>query len=101
MNENDGWCDDVNNKYYNQHVKLPFSGNYENLWRNDDIYDIIIPIGYNDKNIVAGKGSAIFFHIAKSDYSGTLGCVAVAINDMLEILRNLDKNSIITIINKD
>ena len=33
-------------------------------------------------------GSAIFLHLARPDYSGTEGCVAVAGGDMLEFLRD-------------
>jgi L,D-peptidoglycan transpeptidase YkuD (ErfK/YbiS/YcfS/YnhG family) len=32
-------------------------------------------------------GSAIFMHLARADYSGTEGCVAVALPDMLDFLR--------------
>lgn len=93
IHQNDGWCDDVKSPDYNLHVNLPFAGSHEQLWRNDNIYDIIVPIGFNDTDIIPGKGSAIFFHLAKPDYSPTLGCVAVALPDMLEILAKIDNNA--------
>ena len=100
LHKDDGWCDAPQNPKYNLHVKLPFPASHEELWREDHTYDIIVPIGFNDTNIVPGKGSAIFFHIAKPGYTPTLGCVAVALPDMLEILANVDKDTQIVIGNK-
>ncbi|MEZ5690691.1 MAG: L,D-transpeptidase family protein [Rickettsiales bacterium] len=97
ITQNDGWCDDVNSPDYNNHVKLPFEFSHEKLWREDDVYDLIIPLGYNDSPIVRGKGSAIFVHIAKPDYSGTEGCVALAKEDLLEILPYLSTKTCIEI----
>lgn len=86
INEDDGWCDEPTHPDYNRAVKLPFSASHEKLWRDDHMYDIIVPMGYNDAPVVAGKGSAIFLHIAKPDYSTTEGCVAVNMQDMLTLL---------------
>ena len=86
IKENDGWCDAPENEYYNKHIKLPFAASHEILWREDNIYDIIVPLGFNDEQIIKGGGSAIFFHLARPDYSPTLGCIAVSLEDMLEIL---------------
>ncbi|HEU5047715.1 MAG TPA: L,D-transpeptidase family protein [Rickettsiales bacterium] len=95
--EDDGWCDAPEHKDYNKHVKLPFPASHEKLWREDHMYDIIVPIGFNDTEIVPGKGSAIFFHLAKPDYSPTLGCVAISLEHMLEILRTVDETTLIVI----
>lgn len=86
ITRDDAWCDDVDSKSYNQHIKLPFKGSYENLWRNDALYDVVIVIGYNDKPIKTGKGSAIFLHIAQNQYQPTHGCITLAKNDLLAIL---------------
>ncbi len=86
--EDDGWCDDPAHPQYNRHVKLPFSASHELLWRQEHVYDIIVPIGFNDSPVVPGMGSAIFLHLARPDYAPTLGCVAVSLADMLEILEN-------------
>ena len=58
----------------------------ETLWRSDGIYDVIAVLGYNDRPVVPGKGSAIFLHIARPNYSPTLGCVALARENLLEFL---------------
>lgn len=86
IHENDGWCDDPKSAEYNKYIPLPFTASCENLWRDDNVYDLIIPLGYNDDPIVAGKGSAIFMHLAHDDYRGTEGCIALAKADLLEIL---------------
>ena len=86
IHEDDGWCDASDAREYNKHIKLPFHASHEKLWREDDVYDLIIPLGYNDSPIIPGKGSAIFMHVAKPDYAGTEGCVALARENLLEIL---------------
>jgi L,D-peptidoglycan transpeptidase YkuD (ErfK/YbiS/YcfS/YnhG family) len=97
IHEDDGWCDDPTQPEYNRHVKLPYCGSHENLFREEHVYDIIVPIGFNDSPVVPGKGSAIFLHLAHADYSPTLGCVAVALDDMLLILEKLTLQSRIVI----
>lgn len=97
LHPDDGWCDAPADAHYNRHVKLPFSASHEQLWRQDHTYDIIVPIGFNDVDIVPGKGSAIFFHLAKPDYAPTLGCIAVALPDMMEILKGIDEKSLMSI----
>lgn len=70
---------------------LSFS--YERLWRDDDAYDLIVPLGYNDNPPVPGKGSAIFLHCARPDWRGTEGCVALAKDDLLEVLAQIEANA--------
>lgn len=94
----DGWCDDVSHTDYNTHIKLPHPARNEKLWRDDHVYDIIIPLGYNDNPVIAGRGSAIFFHLAHNDFRGTEGCVAIAISDMLKLLPNLTRDAQIEIV---
>ena len=93
IGQDDGWCDAPSHPDYNLHIKLPFAASHEQLWRQDHTYDIIVPLGFNDEDIVPGKGSAIFFHLVKPGYPPTLGCVAVALPDMLEILAKVDKTT--------
>ena len=71
INKNSGWCDDIRSTYYNKFIKFPFSYNAEFLYREDDIYNIICVINYNTNPIIKNKGSAIFLHVANSDYAET------------------------------
>ena len=85
----DGWCDAGDDPNYNRLVKLPYGASAETLWREDGLYDLVAVIGFNDHPVVAGKGSAIFLHIAKPDYAPTAGCVALARADLLAALEQL------------
>lgn len=82
LRPNDGWCDAPDDPHYNRQVSLPYSASHERLWRDDSIYDIIVILGHNDDPPVPGRGSAIFLHIARPGYTGTEGCVALALDDL-------------------
>lgn len=81
-----GWCDDPASPLYNRPVLTPFAMSHENLWREDHVYDLIVPLGYNDDPVIPSAGSAIFLHLARPDYSPTEGCVACALPDLLALL---------------
>ncbi|HWQ08509.1 MAG TPA: L,D-transpeptidase family protein [Holophaga sp.] len=99
LSKDDGWCDAPGDPAYNHAVKLPFAPSHEELWREKDaLYDLIVPIGYNDEPVVPGRGSAIFLHIASPAYGPTAGCVAVSKEDLLEILTSVGPASRITIL---
>jgi L,D-peptidoglycan transpeptidase YkuD (ErfK/YbiS/YcfS/YnhG family) len=85
----DGWCDAPDDPNYNRLVKLPYPASAETMWREDHLYDLVAVLGYNDDPVVAGKGSAIFLHLARSDYSATQGCVALAYGDALAAISQL------------
>jgi len=89
LQPDDGWCDDPQSPDYNQPVKLPFSASHEALWRTDHIYDIIVVLGHNDAPPIPGKGSAVFFHLARENYHPTEGCIAVSLPNMLDILKKI------------
>ncbi len=86
----DGWCDDPHAAAYNTQVRLPFAAGHERLWRDDGIYDAIVILGHNDDPPRPGAGSAIFLHVARHDYPPTQGCVALALPDLLTVLREAD-----------
>ena len=89
----DGWCDAPSDPNYNRMVRHPYPASAEHLWRRDGIYDLIVVVGYNDAPVVSGKGSAIFLHIARPDYSATAGCVAFSRRDLVTILGMLSPAS--------
>jgi len=82
----DGWCDDPSDPAYNRPVRLPYPARCEKLWRADRLYDIVVPLGYNDDPVVAGRGSAIFLHVAHPDFAATEGCIALALDDLMAVL---------------
>jgi L,D-peptidoglycan transpeptidase YkuD (ErfK/YbiS/YcfS/YnhG family) len=65
--------------------------------RADGVYDIVVPLGFNDGPIVPGRGSAIFLHVARDGYTPTAGCVALARDDLLAMLGLLDQHPAIEI----
>jgi len=82
----DGWCDDATRRNYNQLVRLPQDGHYEELWRQDGLYDVIGVLGWNDSPVQRGRGSAIFLHVAAPDYRPTEGCIALSLADLQVVL---------------
>tara|TARA_Y100000590_G_scaffold365198_1_gene423955 strand:- start:1274 stop:1792 length:519 start_codon:yes stop_codon:yes gene_type:complete len=93
----DGWCDDPTDKNYNQLIKLPYSKSYEKLWRHDNLYNIIIVIGFNDSPAIPYKGSAIFLHCASKCYKPTDGCIALIESDISKILLSVNHETQISI----
>ena len=82
----DGWCDAPDDPAYNRPVKLPYPASAERMWRDDGLYDLVVVLGHNDDPPEAGRGSAIFLHLAKPDYAPTQGCVALARPDLEAVL---------------
>lgn len=86
MSETDGWCDDPADPAYNRPVALPYPASAERMWREDQLYDIVVILGHNDDPPVPGMGSAIFLHCAKPGYPPTQGCVALERADLEALL---------------
>ncbi len=98
IKKNMGWCDDIRfPKKYNKLCKIEKNIRSEKLTRKDNKYDLLIPIKYNFKRPISGRGSCIFIHLTK-DYKPTAGCVALREKDFLIMLKLIRKNSKIKII---
>ena len=97
IKKNMGWCNDSRSNKYNQEIHFPFKYRAEKLYRKDNIYDIFINIKYNYRPSVKKKGSAIFLHLAKTNYKPTSGCIAIAKKDFLNILPLINKQTRIAI----
>jgi L,D-peptidoglycan transpeptidase YkuD (ErfK/YbiS/YcfS/YnhG family) len=82
-----GWCDDPADAVYNRLIRLPYAARHERLWRDDEVYDLLTVIGYNDNPVEPGRGSAIFLHVAQSDFAPTEGCIAMRVADLSDLLR--------------
>ncbi len=82
----DGWCDDPSDPLYNRPVRLPYRARHERLWRQDEVYDLIVVLGHNDDPVVPGAGSAVFLHVARPDFSPTSGCIVLAREGLLQLL---------------
>ena len=91
------WSDHPQSKHYNKLIRFKDSS-YEYLYKENHTYDIILVINYNISPIIKGKGSAIFLHLAKKDFSATSGCIALKKKCLFEILEKLDINNRIRIV---
>ncbi len=94
----DGWSDDPADSQYNRPVRHPHRFSAERLWRDDNLYDVIIILGHNDGPPVPGLGSAIFLHCAAPDMASTEGCVTVACATLERCLPRLAPGDELTII---
>jgi L,D-peptidoglycan transpeptidase YkuD (ErfK/YbiS/YcfS/YnhG family) len=93
----DGWVDDSGDPQYNRLVSLPYPASHEDMWHDDDLYDIVVPTGYNMEAPIPGRGSAIFLHVASPDFAPTAGCIAIARDALVALLPLLGPGSTITI----
>ena len=94
ITKNCAWCDDPKSIYYNKYINVKRNFhvkniNFENLWREDDAYDLVIETSHNSSPVIKGKGSAIFVHCSFSDYSKTAGCVALKKKDLIFLIKNI------------
>ena len=97
IRKNMGWGDNVKDKKrYNKLIKFKKKFKCEPLFRRDFKYDFLIPITYNFKKRIPGKGSAIFLHLT-NNYKGTRGCIALKKSDFLILLKLINKNEKIVI----
>lgn len=92
-----GWCDAPTDAAYNQLVRYPWRASAEQLWRDDDVYDLIMVIGHNDDPVQANKGSAIFVHVAREAYTPTEGCVAISLDALRKLVTLVDADDRIVI----
>jgi L,D-peptidoglycan transpeptidase YkuD (ErfK/YbiS/YcfS/YnhG family) len=93
----DSWCEDPTDRHYNRLVKLSPRSRADSLNRADHLYDLVLVLGYNDRPRVRGRGSAIFLHLARPGYSPTEGCIALSRYDLLMLLAQLRRGSVIVV----
>ena len=91
------WCDDPADRHYNRLIERPAGEVEERLWRADRLYDVIVPLGWNDGPVVKGRGSAIFWHLSRPNRSPTAGCVAVEPAVFRKVLPRLAKKAVMRV----
>ena len=91
-----GWCNDPKHRFYNSLTTIRKKVKHEKMYRKDKKYDLGIVIDYNLKKPVPFKGSAIFIHLTQN-YKPTAGCIALGKNDMLVLLKIINKKTKINI----
>jgi L,D-peptidoglycan transpeptidase YkuD (ErfK/YbiS/YcfS/YnhG family) len=98
IRHNDGWCEDPRDRRYNRHVTVPTASNADRLARGDALYDFIIELDHNTRPRVAGRGSAVFIHIARDGFAPTAGCVALTMPALRRLIARLGPHTLIEII---
>jgi L,D-peptidoglycan transpeptidase YkuD (ErfK/YbiS/YcfS/YnhG family) len=91
------WCEDTTDRRYNRPFTRSASEPGDRLWRNDRLYDFIIELDHNTRPRVAGRGSAVFVHVARPNRSPTAGCVALRADSLRRLLLRAGRGTRIAI----
>jgi len=88
----DAWIDDPSLPEYNRHVTVdpaspPPWFEKQRMRHGDFAYEFLVEIRHNSDPPVAGRGSAIFFHIRRGETRPTSGCTTMARSDLVELIR--------------
>ncbi|MBA4786074.1 MAG: L,D-transpeptidase family protein [Rhizobiales bacterium] len=92
------WCDQPEHPSYNRLVRAPFRSSYEDMMRQDGLYDICLVLDWNITSRRRYRGSAIFFHLIKPGYPPTAGCVAISLKDMRRLIPFLRRGTIVRVL---
>ena len=93
----DAWCEDPGDRHYNRWIRRGAGEGGDRLKRADQLYDFIIEIDHNTRPRTAGRGSAVFLHLARDNFSPTAGCVAMTRSAMLRLLARIGPHTKIVI----
>jgi L,D-peptidoglycan transpeptidase YkuD (ErfK/YbiS/YcfS/YnhG family) len=83
---NDAWCEDPRDRRYNRPFRRAESESGDRLRRDDHLYDFIIELDHNTRPRIAGRGSAVFVHLARPGFGPTAGCVGLREGDLRRLL---------------
>ena len=92
------WCEDPADRRYNRPFRRSAGEAGDRLWRDDRLYDVVIEIDHNRRPRIAGRGSAVFIHLARPNGSPTAGCVALAAAALRRLLARLGPKTRIEIL---
>lgn len=93
------WSEDPRDRNYNRPVKRRPGAPGDRLQRKDHLYDLIVEIDHNTRPRIAGRGSAIFIHLARPGFLPTAGCVALTGNRLRWLIGRLTSKTRIEIRN--
>ena len=91
------WCENTADRRYNRPFRRSANEPGDRLWRDDHLYDYIVEIDHNAAPRIAGRGSAVFLHLARHNFSPTAGCVSMTRSSMLRLLRRMSTQTRIVI----
>ncbi|HEY1363196.1 MAG TPA: L,D-transpeptidase family protein [Xanthobacteraceae bacterium] len=91
------WCEDRADRRYNRPFRRSAIESGDRLWRQDHLYDFIIELDHNTRPRIAGRGSAVFVHVARPERSPTAGCIALSIGELRRLLPRLRRRTRIVV----
>ena len=97
IGSDDAWCEDPHDRRYNRPFRRSANEPGDRLRRADRLYDLIIELDHNSRPRIAGRGSAVFIHVARPGFAPTAGCVALRRRDLQMLLARLTPKTRITI----
>ncbi|WP_292162254.1 L,D-transpeptidase [Mesorhizobium sp.] len=93
-----GWCEVPDDRNYNRPVRIPYGASHERMLRADRLYDACLVLDWNISPRRRGRGSAIFFHLARPGFTPTQGCVAVTARTMARLLPLLSDRTVVRVV---
>jgi len=97
IGRHDAWCEDPADRRYNRAFRRSATEPGDRLCRADHLYDFVVAIDHNTRPRVAGRGSAVFLHVARDGFAPTAGCIALRRNDLQALLQRLSPKTRIEI----
>jgi L,D-peptidoglycan transpeptidase YkuD (ErfK/YbiS/YcfS/YnhG family) len=85
----DAWCEDPHDRRYNRPFRRSANEPGDRLRRDDRLYDMVIELDHNTRPRMAGRGSAVFIHVARPAFAPTAGCVALTPHDLRALLERI------------
>lgn len=93
----DAWSEDPADRHYNRPIRRSSKHTGDRLKRDDSLYDFIIEIDHNSRPRIARRGSAVFLHLARENFSPTAGCVGMTKSAMRRLLARIGPTTRIVI----
>jgi L,D-peptidoglycan transpeptidase YkuD (ErfK/YbiS/YcfS/YnhG family) len=86
MRPTDAWEEDPQSGRYNRLVNRHAASAGDRMWREDNLYDIVGILNWNERPRASHRGSAIFLHVARPGLAPTAGCIALAMPHLKRLL---------------
>lgn len=96
MRRDTAWCENPTSANYNRPVRAGADAT-DRMWRDDALYDLTFVLDQNFSARAKGRGSAIFFHIAREGLTPTAGCVAISAAAMQRLAPRLARGAKIVV----
>jgi L,D-peptidoglycan transpeptidase YkuD (ErfK/YbiS/YcfS/YnhG family) len=89
----DAWCEDPKDRRYNRPFRRSANEPGDRLRRADGLYDLIVEIDHNTRPRIAGRGSAVFIHVARPGHAPTAGCIALTRRDLQHLVSQVSRKT--------